>query len=119
MYQKHSIMRIAPLFLAVLLGCGSAPPPDPWYPRSVGPSSVPTSEAEQAILAQLAELEGEGQLAHADVQAVVGAPYYAASERLCRRLLIESPEGVSEKLACDGPDGWQLSADVFEASRGR
>src|SRR5690554_2261243 len=119
MYLKHSIMRIAPLFTAILIGCGSAPPPDPWYPRSVGPSSVPTSEAEQAILDELVGLEGEGTLSHGDVQAIVGAPYYAASERLCRSLLIETPEGVSEKLACDGPDGWQLSADVFEATRGR
>src|SRR5690554_1433651 len=119
MYYKHSIMRVAPLLLAILFGCGSTPPPDPWYPRSVGPSSVPTSEAEAIILEQLGTLEGEGTLSHSDVQVIAGAPYFAASERLCRRLIVESREGVSEKLACDGTDGWQLSADVFEAPRGR
>lgn len=100
--------------LAVLVGCGSAPPPDPWYPRALGPTEVPTSDAERDLLARLDEVPAEGEVRSGGMTAFVEAPYYAASDRRCRRVRFATAGGQNVRTACESEDGWRLAPNVFD-----
>lgn len=117
----HSPIRALPALLAIWVstGCGSTPPPDPWYPRALGPTEVLVSEAERAILDRLDEISGEGEVSVGATTAFVEAPYYAASDRRCRRVRFSNDEGRSLRTACESPDGWRLAADVFHGGAPR
>jgi hypothetical protein len=101
--------------LAVLVGCGSAPPPDPWYPRALGPTEVAVTDAERQVLAQLDQVPGTGELKAGALTAFVEAPYYAASDRRCRRVRFASASGQSVRTVCESADGWRLAPDFFES----
>jgi hypothetical protein len=107
--------QFAIVMLAVLVGCGSAPPPDPWYPRALGPTEVEVTEAEREVLAQLDHVPREGEVRAGALTAFVEAPYYAASDRRCRRVRFTSATGQSVRTVCESPDGWRVAADVFES----
>jgi hypothetical protein len=108
------------LSLMAVVGCGSAPPPDPWYPRALGPSAVPTNDGERAVLAKLDEISEDGEIRTGELTAYVEAPYHAASDRRCRRVRFASASrGQSVRTACESPDGWRLAADVFGSGEAR
>lgn len=110
---------IAFLILGVAAGCGHKAPPDPWYPRALGPTEVPVSDAEATVLASLDGIPGEGEVQAGSMSAFVEAPYHAASNRRCRRVRFVTSEGVRVRTACETPDGWRLAADVFDGGAPR
>jgi hypothetical protein len=114
----RALLAIFPL--AAVVGCGSAPPPDPWYPRALGPSAVPTNDGEKAVLARLGEIPEDGEIRSGELTAYVEAPYHAASDRRCRRVRFASGgHAQSVRTACESADGWQLAADVFGSGEPR
>lgn len=110
---------LAFVMLAFSIGCGSAPPPDPWYPRTLSPTAVAVSDDEREILEQMEQIPEEGEVQAGGLVAFVESPYYSASDRWCRRVRLISAGDQSARIACSSPDGWRFVATVFDGEMRR
>ncbi|RLB53483.1 MAG: hypothetical protein DRI90_21105 [Deltaproteobacteria bacterium] len=75
----------------------------------------PTSVAEQEILKQLESLPSGKQATIGGVVVVADPPYFAASGRTCRQLLLTSRGGGPgrRRLGCKDGASWFYAPDVF------
>jgi hypothetical protein len=102
--------------LALLGACGGAAPGAGSQSGATGGGRVePTSVAEHEILKQLERLPSGQQATIGDMVVVADRPYFAASGRTCRRLLL-TPRGGGpgrHRLGCKDGASWFYAPDVF------
>lgn len=102
--------------LALLGACGGATPGAGSQDGASGGGRVePTSAAEQEILKQLESLPSGKQATIGGVVVVADPPYFAASGRTCRRLLMTLRGGGPghQRLGCKDGASWFYAPDVF------
>ena len=89
----HALPALAALALAAALATGCAGPrPGPEHAAVSPPSAVaPGDELERELLRRLPELPAEQPVSIDDATVIARAPYFAASGRTCRALMIHAP----------------------------
>ncbi len=87
----------------------------PATPPTITPRPAAEDRKGQEILGRLAELRSGQPYQIGDVRVVAQAPYFAASGRLCRRLVLVAGKDVppTRRVACRQGDHWRFSADIF------
>lgn len=115
--------------IVALAGCGGTPPgtnsPE-WQGASTGGGRVePSSEAEKQVLAALDELPPGTPKTIGGMTVVADEPYFSASGRACRWLMLETAgaKGGARRLACKDSGGigeetedqgsWFFAPNVF------
>jgi len=89
------------------VACGASEPreADIYHDPALRPSFLePASDAERALLAELGSDPETGAVQVAGASFRVGAPYHAASGRVCREVAADA----ARRLACETEDGWRF-----------
>lgn len=106
--RAHSFaVVLSALFAVGAVACGASEPreEDIYHDPALRPSFLePQSDAERALLAELGSEPEAGAVQIAGASFLLGAPYYAASGRVCRA--VAAP--AARRLACQTEDGWRF-----------
>ena len=90
--------------------CASAPPAAAFSPELAPSAVATTSQAEQELLLQAQTLPVDQPVEVAGLHVLAGAPYSAASGRVCRELRVDE----QTRLVCDGETGWLFVPVLLE-----
>lgn len=103
---------------AAVVACGASKGPDVYAPEHsaqyTGTKVPPASKDEQAVLASVDAFRTGKPKEVGDLVVVADAPYFAASGRTCRTLLIKR-KGARDgrpRLACQDEDAWFFAPSV-------
>jgi len=107
-------MRARPFAVALFalasvgaVACGASEPreADIYHDPALRPSFLePESDAERALLAELDAGPEAGAVQVAGASFRLGAPYHAASGRVCREVSADA----ARRLACETEEGWRF-----------
>ena len=122
MYKSAGTLAIAAL-LTTAWGCGgSRNTYSPEHSAQYSGSKVePSSSDETALLEKLDSLASGSKARVGGLTVVADRPYFAASGRTCRRVVISSGGrgGDRSRLACKDGEAWFFAPDVFAPGTAR
>jgi len=110
---------LAVALAAALLGCGGRNKVQPTArdirdANDLGRTVQPGSPAERAVLAQLDKIPPDSPTTVKGTEVVAGAPYHAASGRVCRGVDLKAGAGqVVTRVACTRGQEWFFVPNVF------
>lgn len=114
----HALMLAA----ALAAGCGAGARTRPESAAVSPPSAVaPGDDLERELLRRLPELPAEQPVAINDATVIARAPYFAASGRTCRALIIQgsgqgSGSEARSRLACREDGDWFFVPPIFRSA---